>query len=81
MKYLLGLGVMLAMMGCSTNPPQEPAASSAGSQRNEILPSPTQIPAEIDPPPVPPAGSEEPARSPTQPPAEVDPPRDLPNGS
>jgi hypothetical protein len=67
MRYLLALGVIV-MTGCITESPESAANRSYATDRDKVQPSPTQIPAEIDPPPVPAPGYEGPGQTPNDPP-------------
>lgn len=81
MQRLFWLGVTIAMTACSVNPPENAGKPSYATHGDQVRPSPTQVPAEIDPPPVPAPGSEPAVAPPPAPPAEVDPPQVHPDNS
>jgi hypothetical protein len=78
MRQMLWLGVTFAMMACTTQKPEMPGEISYATHGDKVQPSPLQIPAEIDPPPVPAPGSEGPGLEPGPQPSDPHSPDDTP---
>ena len=78
MRQFLWLGAIFAMMACTTQTPEQPGKISYATHGHKVQRSPLQIPAEIDPPPVPAPGSEGPGLTPAEQPSVPQPPNDSP---
>lgn len=79
MPGLFWLGVIIAMTGCTTEPPAKRGKISYATHGNDVQPSPLTIPAEIDPPPTVQPGQEGPGVKPNRPPAKSNPAKAAPH--